>query len=78
MIVKNWNIDKTNLCTDSRVGEGELIRESTLFCHCETHEYCPVQELLEYVEAMKDGINVMKHPNGGTDGLCSQLISPIY
>ena len=67
-LIKNYVRDKTHLTSDPTVAQGSFDTETTLYCHCATHEYCPVKILLEYIENLSDGINNMKHKFGQTDG----------
>ena len=67
--VKNYLPDKTTLIQNPAAQSGELDTETTLYCQCHTdYMYCPVKILLEYTEALKDGVRTLKHTHGGPDG----------
>ena len=68
-VVQSFKIHKTELIADSNVDSGDYDTESTLYCQCATHKYCPVMVLLHYVESLKEGIGKMKHKFGSSDGI---------
>ena len=66
--VKNYLPDKTTLRILVHNQESWTRRLHSTASATLTTAYCPVKVLLEYTEALKDGIRTMKHRYGGCDG----------